>query len=62
VDAIVERILAKQSGTDRILIFVDQFEELYTLTSDEEARRRFLDALLAVSGTNRRGRSRSLDL
>jgi hypothetical protein len=31
------------------LIVVDQFEELYTLTSDEEARRRFLDELLAAS-------------
>ena len=28
---IVERILEKQSGTDRMLIVVDQFEELYTL-------------------------------
>ena len=46
---IVERILEKQSGTDRMLIVVDQFEELYTLTSDEEARRRFLDELLAAS-------------
>jgi hypothetical protein len=32
-----------------VLIVVDQFEELYTLTSDEEARRRFLDELLAAS-------------
>jgi hypothetical protein len=46
---IVERILGKQSGTDRVLIVVDQFEELYTLTSDEESRRRFLDELLAAS-------------
>jgi hypothetical protein len=46
---IVGRILEKQSGTDRVLIVVDQFEELYTLTSDEEARRRFVDELLAAS-------------
>src|SRR5271165_1942987 len=46
---IVERILEKQSGIDRLLIVVDQFEELYTLTPDEEARRRFLDELLAAS-------------
>jgi energy-coupling factor transporter ATP-binding protein EcfA2 len=46
---IVERILEKQSGTDRVLIVVDQFEELYTLTSDAEASRRFLDELLAAS-------------
>jgi hypothetical protein len=44
----VERILEKQSGTDRVLIVVDQFEELYTLTADEEARRRFLDEILAT--------------
>jgi hypothetical protein len=46
---IVGRILEKQSGTDRVLIVVDQFEELYTLTSDEEVRRRFVDELLAAS-------------
>ena len=46
---IVERILEKQSGTNRVLIVVDQFEELYTLTSDEEVRRRFLDELLATT-------------
>ena len=46
---IVERILEKQSGTDRVLIVVDQFEELYTLTADEEARRRFLDEILAAN-------------
>src|SRR6516165_6454623 len=46
---IVERILEKQPGTDRVLLVVDQFEELYTLTADEEARRRFLDEILATS-------------
>jgi TIR domain/AAA ATPase domain len=46
---IVERIVEKQSGTNRVLIVVDQFEELYTLTSDEEVRRCFLDELLAAS-------------
>jgi cellulose biosynthesis protein BcsQ/energy-coupling factor transporter ATP-binding protein EcfA2 len=49
LNEIVERILEKQPGTNRLLIVVDQFEELYTLTSDEEARRRFLDELLASS-------------
>jgi hypothetical protein len=49
LDDIVERILEKQAGTNRVLIVVDQFEELYTLTSDEEARRCFLDELLATS-------------
>jgi hypothetical protein len=52
---IVERILEKQSGTNRVLIVVDQFEELYTLTSDEDTRRRFLDALL-VAGSYARSK------
>src|SRR6516164_11643320 len=46
---IVERILEKQCSTDRVLLVVDQFEELYTLTADEEVRRRFLDEILATS-------------
>jgi hypothetical protein len=49
----VERVLEKQLGTDRALIVVDQFEELYALTSDEEARRRFLDELLATARSMR---------
>jgi DNA polymerase III delta subunit len=40
---------SRSSRADRLLIVVDQFEELYTLTSDEETRRRFLDELLATS-------------
>jgi WD40 repeat protein len=46
---IIERIFEKQSGNNRVLIVVDQFEELYTLTSVEEARRRFLDELLTTT-------------
>ena len=46
---LVERIVEKQSEIDRVLIVVDQFEELYTLTLDEEVRRRLLDELLAAS-------------
>jgi hypothetical protein len=33
--------------TDRVLLIADQFEELYTLCSDEATRRNFLDKLLA---------------
>jgi hypothetical protein len=41
---------SKQSGSDRVLMIVDQFEELYTLTTDDAARRRrILDELLAAS-------------
>jgi tetratricopeptide (TPR) repeat protein len=43
---VVQRILQKQSGTDRLLLVADQWEELYTLTPDDTARRCFIDALL----------------
>ena len=59
---IVERILEKQPGTNRVLIVIDQFEELYTLTSDEEARRRFVDELLAVSSRDRMQRKHHINL
>src|SRR5271165_3931442 len=42
-------ICDKQSGTDRVLVVIDQFEELFTLTQDDVARRRFIDELLAIS-------------
>jgi hypothetical protein len=51
VHDVVRRVLDKQSGTDRVLIIVDQFEELYTLISDDVARRRFLDELLAANSS-----------
>jgi hypothetical protein len=34
-------------STDRVLLIADQFEELYTLCTDETTRRNFLDRLLA---------------
>jgi WD40 repeat protein len=43
---IVQRALDKQPGTQRLLLVTDQWEELYTLTLDEAARRRFIDELL----------------
>ena len=33
----------------RLLLVVDQFEELYTLCPDPEARRRFIDTLLGAA-------------
>jgi hypothetical protein len=33
---VVVRCLEKQRGTDRLLLFIDQWEELYTLCADEE--------------------------
>ena len=42
-------VLRTQPGTDRLLLFVDQWEELYTLTADDGARRRFLAEILDAS-------------
>ena len=39
---VVRRILDKQPGTDRVLIVIDQFEELYTLTQDDAGVAAFL--------------------
>ena len=46
---VMARVLAKQPGTDRLLLVADQWEELYTLTRDEDTRRRFLDEILQVT-------------
>jgi hypothetical protein len=43
---VVERVLRKQPGTDRLLIVADQWEELYTLSRDDLDTRKFIDALL----------------
>ncbi len=44
---VVKRILPARS---ELLLIVDQFEELFTLTADEETRRRFLEGLTALAG------------
>jgi energy-coupling factor transporter ATP-binding protein EcfA2 len=43
---IVRDVLERQTGTQRLLLVGDQWEELYTLTKDESQRRRFVDELL----------------
>ncbi len=43
---IVDRVLAKQPGTDRLLLIADQWEELFTLCKDESVRRCFIDNIL----------------
>ena len=45
---ITSRILQKQRGTDRLLLFIDQWEELYTLCSDEQTCRAFAAHLLGA--------------
>ena len=46
---ITGRILEKQQGTDRLLLFVDQWEELYTVCPDEQTRRAFATHLLEAT-------------
>ena len=46
---IVDRVLAKQPGTDRLLLIADQWEELFTLCTDEVARRCFIDNILEAT-------------
>lgn len=47
----VSQALEKQPGTDRLLLIVDQWEELYTLTRDDEHRQLFLDELLDATSS-----------
>ncbi|WP_441261149.1 nSTAND1 domain-containing NTPase [Bradyrhizobium sp. 521_C7_N1_3] len=50
---VVEKILAKQPGTDRLLLVVDQWEELYTLCNDETTRQRFIAHLIDAMASGR---------
>ena len=45
----VRDVLERQTGTQRLLLVADQWEELYTLTKDDTQRRRFVDELLDAS-------------
>ena len=45
---LVDRRLQKAPQADRLLLFVDQFEELYTLCPEPDLRHHFLDVLLAA--------------
>jgi tetratricopeptide (TPR) repeat protein len=45
---VVERILQKNQNANRLLLFVDQFEELYTLCPKSKIRQHFLDELLSI--------------
>ena len=49
---VVKQILPPRS---ELLLVVDQFEELFTLTADEETRRRFLAGLIALANDPRSG-------
>ncbi len=57
---IVERVLEKDHGKTRLLLFIDQFEELYTLCKDPETQRNFLDGLLGAFDTHLERRENAL--
>jgi type II secretory pathway predicted ATPase ExeA len=50
---IVERLLAKQAGTNQLLLIVDQWEELFTLCQDDAARRCFIENVLEATAATR---------
>lgn len=49
IAAFARDILREQPGTDRFLLVVDQWEELYAQTKSVEDRRRFLDLILEAT-------------
>ena len=51
---VVDRILTRSKGTNRLLIIADQFEELFTLCEQAE-RQDFLDRLFQTDGESRLG-------
>ena len=51
---VLERLAQKRQGPGRILLAVDQFEELYTLCPASEEQRHFLDLLLDAYSENDR--------
>lgn len=50
---VVDRVLDKQPGTDRLLLIADQWEELFTLCKDDRARRCFIDNILEATATTK---------
>lgn len=50
---VVDRVLAKQPGTDRLLLIADQWEELFTLCKDDGARRCFIDNILEATAATK---------
>ena len=49
-----EHVLASLRGEERIVIAVDQLEELFTACTEESERREFLDRLVDAAGENER--------
>jgi len=49
LDSIIDRVIDKSNGTGRLLVVVDQFEELFTVTPDSK-RRPFAGAVVRALG------------
>lgn len=60
LQAVIERILEKHSEIKHLLLFIDQFEELYTLCPDAGEQQRFLDVLLQTAHSIQEQRSTPL--
>jgi hypothetical protein len=52
LESVINRVIEKSNGTGRLLLIVDQFEELFTITPDPD-RRPFAGALLRALGKAR---------
>ncbi|MBX3332966.1 MAG: SUMF1/EgtB/PvdO family nonheme iron enzyme [Nitrospira sp.] len=50
---VVDRVLAKQPGTDSLMLIADQWEELFTLCEEEATRRCFIDNILEATATTK---------
>jgi WD40 repeat protein len=50
--SLVERILDQDQDAERFLLVIDQFEELFTITQDDEERRSFVEELLLAAEKN----------
>jgi signal transduction histidine kinase len=55
-------ILEQSPGAGRLLLVIDQFEELYTLCSDMDTRHAFLDCLIQVVSQSQSSRSTNLHI
>lgn len=51
LSAVAARMLEKNPGAIRLLVFIDQFAELYSLCPETHLRHRFLDTLLEISSS-----------
>ncbi len=50
LEQVLTRALELNPGSRNLLLFIDQFEELYTLCPDQNLRQRFIDQLLGTAG------------